>query len=353
MAPPGTRAVIFNPPNLRTSWGPRALDAWYCGPSMDHYRCNIFYIPDSRSLRISGTYELYPTHCALPTMSEHEHTYTVFQELIRCIKPLPTPVRRTILNKIHQTINALATNTISPLGIRDNLPWPTQAATKGDNKTGTKGEQHTHHTTSTTPTAPNALRALPQIHGRHTRANMPPNMTAPIHVHNNMPTPTPTVEPTQPPTAATEPPNTIPTQLPTPRRSSRIALLAPRLYSNAALTAFPFHAFSTPAQTHTDPPSVDHQDEFCAPVIHPTTGATITKYKILQRDPLLRQLWERAFGKEFGNLAQGDHATNTPGTNSIVVLTHAQIRTIPKDRTVTYTTIVVDYRPQKKDPNRV
>ena len=353
MAPPGTRAVIFNPPNLRTSWGPRALDAWYCGPSMDHYRCNIFYIPDSRSLRISGTYELYPTHCALPTMSEHEHTYTVFQELIRCIKPLPTPVRRTILNKIHQTINALATNTISPLGIRDNLPWPTQAATKGDDKTGTKGGQHTHHTTSTTPTAPNALRALPRIHGRHTRANIPPSNTAPIHVHNNMPTPTPAVEPTQPPTATTEPPNTIPTQLPTPRRSPRIALQSPRLYSNAALTAFAFHAFSTPSQTRTDPPTLDHHDEFCAPVIHPTTGATITKYKILQKDPLLRQLWEQAFGKEFGNLAQGDNATNTPGTNSIVVLTHAQIRTIPKDRTVTYTTIVVDFRPQKKDPNRV
>jgi hypothetical protein len=28
-APPGTRATIFNPPETRTSWGPRAIDAWY------------------------------------------------------------------------------------------------------------------------------------------------------------------------------------------------------------------------------------------------------------------------------------------------------------------------------------
>ena len=29
------------------------------------------------------------------------------------------------------------------------------------------------------------------------------------------------------------------------------------------------------------------------------------------------------------------------------------IKNIPKDRVVTYARIVVDYRPQKKDPNRV
>ena len=47
MAPPGTRAVVFNPPNLRSSWGLHALDAWYCGPSLNHYQCNNFYIPES------------------------------------------------------------------------------------------------------------------------------------------------------------------------------------------------------------------------------------------------------------------------------------------------------------------
>ena len=36
-----------------------------------------------------------------------------------------------------------------------------------------------------------------------------------------------------------------------------------------------------------------------------------------------------------------------------VFLTHDQIRTIPRDRIVTYARIVVDYRPQKSDPNRV
>ena len=40
MAPPGTRAVIHQTPDNRTSWGPRELNAWCCGPAFDHY-CNM------------------------------------------------------------------------------------------------------------------------------------------------------------------------------------------------------------------------------------------------------------------------------------------------------------------------
>ena len=60
-----------------------------------------------------------------------------------------------------------------------------------------------------------------------------------------------------------------------------------------------------------------------------------------------------AFGKEFGNLAQGDQLTGTEGTDSVFVMSHQDIETIPSDRVVTYARIVVDFRPQKKDPNRV
>jgi hypothetical protein len=88
-------------------------------------------------------------------------------------------------------------------------------------------------------------------------------------------------------------------------------------------------------------------------VIHPVTGESITKYKTLVNDPITARTWTRAFGKEFGNLAQGDTTTNTPGTDAIFVMTHEQILHIPTDRTVTYTRIVVDFRPQKSDPNRV
>eukprot|EP00804_Cyclotella_cryptica_P013526 CCRYP_017242-RB/>CCRYP_017242-RB protein AED:0.48 eAED:0.48 QI:0/0/0/1/1/1/2/0/137 len=76
----------------------------------------------------------------------------------------------------------------------------------------------------------------------------------------------------------------------------------------------------------------------CAGVVHPTTGETITSYKKLIACPLLRDVWTTAFGKEFEILHKG---------------TRKQVKNIPKDRTVTYGRVVVDYRPQKGDPNRV
>eukprot|EP00978_Attheya_sp_CCMP212_P035634 scaffold156249_cov52-Attheya_sp.AAC.3 len=60
-----------------------------------------------------------------------------------------------------------------------------------------------------------------------------------------------------------------------------------------------------------------------------------------------------ACGKEWGGLAQGDNKTGAKGTDTFNLLRPDQVKDIPKDRTVTYTNIVVDYRAQKEDPNRV
>ncbi len=56
--------------------------------------------------------------------------------------------------------------------------------------------------------------------------------------------------------------------------------------------------------------------------------------------------------KELHQLAQGCPGINK-GTNTIFYLSHAEILSIPKDRTVTYGRIVIDHRPQKEDPNHV
>ena len=89
LAPPGTRAVIYESPTNRASWAPRGVDAWYCGPALEHYLCCHFFVPDTRAMRISGTYELYPSHCMLPTLTHLQHTGEVFNELLRSISPLP------------------------------------------------------------------------------------------------------------------------------------------------------------------------------------------------------------------------------------------------------------------------
>ena len=81
---------------------------------------------------------------------------------------------------------------------------------------------------------------------------------------------------------------------------------------------------------------------YCAVVIHPISGETITKYKKIAADPATQAVCTTAFGKEWGNLTQGDNKTKTKGTDSLIVLNHEEIRNIPTNRTVTYANIVVD-----------
>jgi hypothetical protein len=86
-------------------------------------------------------------------------------------------------------------------------------------------------------------------------------------------------------------------------------------------------------------------------VLDPDTGKPCS-YDDLMRNPKTRDIWAHAMTKELARLAQGLDGI-TEGTNTVFYLNHDEIRNIPKDRTVTYARIVVDYRPQKTDPNRV
>ena len=47
-------------------------------------------------------------------------------------------------------------------------------------------------------------------------------------------------------------------------------------------------------------------EHFCAPVVHPISMETFSKYKTLAIDPVKKEIWTTAWGKEWGNLAQCD-----------------------------------------------
>jgi len=97
---------------------------------------------------------------------------------------------------------------------------------------------------------------------------------------------------------------------------------------------------SSSHETYNHDADIEH---FCAPVVHPNTGETITSYKKLQRNPVMKKIWTKALGKEFGSLAQGNDLRKKSGTNTLFVLDHEQIKNIPSDQTVTFARIVVDF----------
>eukprot|EP00957_Ditylum_brightwellii_P184111 14023847-Ditylum_brightwellii.AAC.1 len=87
---------------------------------------------------------------------------------------------------------------------------------------------------------------------------------------------------------------------------------------------------------------------FCKDVLHPTTGQPM-EYEQLIKDLATKDIWRQGMCHELGCLAKG-FKNDTKGTNTVIFFDHKQIRSIPKDQTVTYARIVVDFCPQKQDP---
>ena len=92
-------------------------------------------------------------------------------------------------------------------------------------------------------------------------------------------------------------------------------------------------------------------------VVHTIPKETITKYKNLIADPILRDEWMLGMCRELSRLAQGYGEEGShdyiEGTNTVFFINIDEIRNIPKDQVCTYARIVVDYRPHKNDKNRV
>ena len=100
--------------------------------------------------------------------------------------------------------------------------------------------------------------------------------------------------------------------------------------------------------TFAPPPNTKEQ---CNGVVHPVMNETITKYKKMIDEPLLRDVWMEAMCVKPGCLTQeyGD----MKGTDTINFMSLDEIPNIPADQTVTYARIMVGYQEQKEDLNRI
>jgi hypothetical protein len=70
------------------------------------------------------------------------------------------------------------------------------------------------------------------------------------------------------------------------------------------------------------PMMVEH---LASPMVHPITGKTISRHKKLMNDPATAKVWQTAFSKEFGGMAQGDNKTGQKGTNANFVMNHNKL----------------------------
>ena len=285
LAPPGCKAVIYEAPAVRGSWASRGTDAWYLGPSIDHYRCNLYFVPETQAYQILGSAELFPQHCQVPNLSPTAHLKALTEEL--------------------QTETKIAAGTTKGQRLFKSLGKAIKAILAPPNE---EEQRVTNDDVIESPTSENApIGTIPRIsdapaimHTRDPTAKRNLITTARIHrrqTRNNTLGALPRITRTDP--ALIQPDCPTPT---TPRRSSRVidntspVIVIPpyrmlgggtqasaRLISQRALTAMTLQealagpiAF-TPRKlvppTYTDSTNYTH---LVAPMIHPTTGEIIS-----------------------------------------------------------------------------
>jgi hypothetical protein len=101
----------------------------------------------------------------------------------------------------------------------------------------------------------------------------------------------------------------------------------------------------TPTKLALPPTPLMNFEHNAMPMVHPTMGKTISRYKRLMSEPVMANTWQMASGKVFGSMCQGDNKTGAKGMNAMFVMKPEEVDHTPAAGLATYANIVVDYRP--------
>jgi hypothetical protein len=71
-------------------------------------------------------------------------------------------------------------------------------------------------------------------------------------------------------------------------------------------------------------------------------------------NPATAEVWQTAFGEDFGGMAQGNNKMGQKETNAMSVMTCNEVaHALAAGQFFAYANPVLDYRPQKEDPHRI
>ena len=86
IGPPGTRVLVHDKPDQRSTWSPHGLEAWYIGPALEYYRCFRCWVWDTRKERVCDTLRWHPARVRLPASSSTD-------TIILCLKDIAAALR--------------------------------------------------------------------------------------------------------------------------------------------------------------------------------------------------------------------------------------------------------------------
>jgi hypothetical protein len=172
LAPLGCKAVIYEDGDTRGSWASRGVDGWYLGPSKDHYRCNLYFLPVTRAYRISGL---------TGYLTKQQHFWALTEELTKAVGDVnATPAGKRLVKALQREIEQ---------ALHPNIVQDEQRVREDEQRVERGNQQRVLDNTpiltipritdapaimqSRNPTAKRRLKDNPRIHRRVTRNNTP------------------------------------------------------------------------------------------------------------------------------------------------------------------------------------
>jgi hypothetical protein len=99
LAPPGIKVLIYEAPNVRTSWAPHGVLGYYLGPALSHHRSFRVHCAHTNAERISDSLAWFPVAYRMPGSSAAELLLAQIHDL-------------------HVTLTALSTSPQMPIDAR-------------------------------------------------------------------------------------------------------------------------------------------------------------------------------------------------------------------------------------------
>ena len=96
----GCPVLVHEAPTQRKSWDPLAVDAFYIGPAMDHYRCYKVYVSSNRWEQIASTIKFWLHHYQAPEFTKEEVVVEAIENLTSTIKQIPPTTTTTTLEAL-------------------------------------------------------------------------------------------------------------------------------------------------------------------------------------------------------------------------------------------------------------
>jgi len=302
MAPPGTKVVIHKKVNQRGSWDYRGKEGWYIGPSVEHYRCVRCYIPSTHSVIDVDTVQFLPEKIPFPMATLDFQLRQTAQDLVSLLK---NDQKLNIPNtNIGDSVNNALVTLATTLGRKD--PFPAIKSShhiKNNNNLKRVGDVNLQRVQSKLPIVDQDWH---DIRDRITRLQEKDRI-----VQKKM--------------ALIGKPSTSNMFVPVPKgmvRHNKDDLFRDLFPHGTPLTELVQHIF----------------DE---------NGTKLSIDKLLKGAD--RQIWLKGLDNELGRLANGI-PKEIIGTNTIGFITKASI---PVSKKVTYSNMVCDIKPLKKEKHRV